>query len=65
MASAMKKANGPTKNHGDAPRFPPEAYEYSDDVTPNAVKTMREAANKSLAEDEWEIVDGFGLAELA
>lgn len=65
MASAMKKANGPTKNQGDAPRFPQEAYEYNDDVTPNAVKKMREAANKSLSEDEWEIVDGFGLAELA
>lgn len=47
-------------------RFPPEAYRYNDDVTPEAVAAIRARAAKQMgAADEWEVVDGFGLAQPA
>lgn len=40
--------------------FPPEAYGYTDDVTTEAVKILRDSALKQIDEDEWELIDGFG-----
>jgi hypothetical protein len=46
-------------------RFPPEAYEYDDDVTPEAVDMVRQKAAKLVEAEHWEVVDGFGANEPA
>ena len=40
--------------------FAPEAFEYTDDVTPEAVALLRDSAKKEIENDEWELIDGFG-----
>lgn len=40
--------------------FPPEAFEYTDDVTPEAAAQLRDSAKKEIETDEWELIDGFG-----
>lgn len=58
---AMKKtvASAPTSPDGNR-RFPPEAYTYNDDVTPEGVEMLRGKAARIIESDEWDIVDGFG-----
>lgn len=43
-----------------ADRFPPEVYDAHDDVTPEAVKFMRERAKVHLAGKTWKKIDGVG-----
>ena len=57
--TTMKKTA--TEHHSSKDRkFPPEAYEYHDDVTPEAVERVREKAKAALGDGEWEVIDGFG-----
>lgn len=57
--STMKKTDHSHENNNNR-RFPPEAYDYHDDVTKEAVDRIREKARPELDRDEWEVVDGFG-----
>ncbi len=54
--SSMKK---PDHRHEDR-RFPPEAYDYHDDVTKEAVDRVKEKARDEIEKGNWELVDGFG-----
>lgn len=40
--------------------FPPEAFDYDDDVTAEGVETMRKRAQGAIGAEEWVVVDGFG-----
>lgn len=62
MSTPMRKPRAAdTSSNGDR-RFPPEAYCYDDDVTPEAVEEVRQRAAKAVDADDWEVVDGFGLS---
>lgn len=63
MAAPMRKTAAPSAPSNGGGRFPPEAYRYDDDVTPEAVNLLRQKAAKAMGDsDDWEVVDGFGLA---
>ena len=38
--------------------FPPEAYAYEADVTPEGVEEMRRRAAKDIEGQDWEVVSG-------
>ncbi|MGV8841028.1 MAG: hypothetical protein ACWA6X_12075 [Bauldia sp.] len=61
--SARKKqyAHTMSSDNGERP-FPPEAYAYDDDITAEAVQTVRGKANDRLENAKWEVVDGFGFS---
>jgi hypothetical protein len=40
--------------------FPPEAYEYEAELSPEKIKLIQAKADKILSEEEWVIVDGVG-----
>lgn len=55
MAQKQSKAdNGPAK------RFPPEAYEYNDDVSPDTVKWIRESRGVDTSDGKWKVIDALG-----
>ncbi|MDP9840776.1 hypothetical protein J2T09_005564 [Neorhizobium huautlense] len=62
MAAPMRKAdtNGTAS---DFDRFPPEAYEPSDDVNVEANNILREKARPYLEGRKLRHVDGFKLAK--
>lgn len=62
MTATMRKPAMTASSNGER-RLPPEAFKYRDDVTPEAIEVMRKKAAKVMATDEWEVVDGFGLAQ--
>lgn len=37
---------------------PAEAFEYEDDVTEGAVKTLQEQADKILEQGDWHVIEG-------
>lgn len=42
-------------------RFPKEAFDYNDDVIADVVRQIRDERGVQVeANDEWEVVDGFG-----
>lgn len=41
-------------------QFPPEAYEFDTEVSPEAIQELREKIGIDFESDEWEVVDGFG-----
>lgn len=55
--SSMKKT-ATAGNHDR--KFPPEAYEYDDDVTKEAVDKVRDDARRLIENGDWEVIDGFG-----
>jgi hypothetical protein len=61
MRTPAKKAAMTSSSNGDR-KFPAEAYDFTDDVTPMAVEEMRQKAAKVMNSDEWEVIDGFALA---
>lgn len=61
MTGPMRKTVDPTASSGGQSRFPPEAYQFNDDVTAEAVASLRNRASAVMEADEWEVVDGFGL----
>lgn len=63
MTTTIKKTAEAIDNHQHHGRkFPAEAYEYNDDVTPEAVEKMRELAREHVETGKWEVIDGFGRA---
>ena len=59
MTAIRKQALENSNASEQPPRFPSEAYEYNDDVTPAAVEKMRKKASHIIDAEEWEVVDGF------
>lgn len=55
--STMKKTA--TEQSPDR-KFPPEAYEYNDDVTKEAADKVRDDARHLIEKGDWEVIDGFG-----
>ena len=47
-------ANGSGKN------FPPEAYDYNDDVTAETVDKIRTDRGVDVSSDKWTLVDSLG-----
>lgn len=62
MSTPMRKASAAHDSFNGDCRFPPEAYAYEDDVTHEAVESIRARADKVISDDEWEVVDGLGLS---
>jgi hypothetical protein len=56
--SVMKK-KATLENNGHR-KFPREAYEYEDDVTPEGVDVVRRIAAPAVEDADLELVDGFG-----
>ena len=63
MAS-MKKGRTPTGHNrsdvNDRDTFPPEAFDYGDELTKEGIEQVRKKAAEDLKDEEWELVDGFG-----
>jgi len=58
MSPLRKQKDRPDGNgHGRA--FPPEAFQYNDDVTQETVKTIQEKADRIIREEEWVVIDGY------
>lgn len=56
-----QRKNQPTVANGGVVRpFPPEAYDYDEDVDAKTVAAMRDELGVDFSSDEWEVVDGFG-----
>lgn len=60
-----KHATRASASHYGERRLPPEAYGYTDDVTAAAVEQIRQKAALFIKNEEWEVVDGFGIAQPA
>ncbi len=41
-------------------RFPPEAFDYNDDVTAEALKVIRSKFGVDVNNKKWTVVDGLG-----
>ncbi|OEC94395.1 hypothetical protein [Rhizobium sp. YK2] len=61
MNKATKKHDHRSAFNNGNHDFPPEAYEYHDDVTPAAVEIIRKRVQPKIAAEEWEVVDGIGF----
>lgn len=59
MGTPIRKSVATAAASNGEQRFPPEAFAYDDDVTPEAVDTLRSRATKVIKSQEWEVVDGF------
>lgn len=63
MSSSLgKRASGARRgsDRSDAShQCPPEAYEYDDDVTPEAIALLRAEADKVLSKGEWTTIEGY------
>ena len=65
MTSSLPKRpnsvkRGVRSNRRDAPPDnPPEAYDYRDDVTPEAIEQLRAEADEILSKGEWTTIDGY------
>ncbi len=62
MSSLRKNAAGARSgrdNRDGLPPCPPEAYEYDDDVTPEAIAQLRAEADEILSKGEWTTIDGY------
>ncbi len=44
---------------GTLPPCPPEAYNYEDDVTPEAIAQLRAEANEVMSKGEWTTIEGY------
>ena len=59
MAKANKHEYSYASHH-DVDDFPPDAYDYDDDVSSKGVDAMRERAKNAISAEEWVVVDGLG-----
>lgn len=50
------------KNHVNdgGQHFPPEAYEYNDDVSKETVAKIREERGIDVSDDKWKVIDSLG-----
>jgi hypothetical protein len=47
----------------DAYDLPPEAFDYDDDVTPEAVEILRKKAASVMNQGTWKVIEGEKLAK--
>lgn len=40
-------------------RFPPEAFAYHSEVSPQTVEKIQEIADRTLQDDEWTVIEGY------
>jgi hypothetical protein len=45
---------------GNGKDFPPEAYTYHDEVTPEVVRGMQEKVGIDFSAPEWKVIDALG-----
>ena len=45
---------------GNGNQFPPEAYEYSDDVTTETVARIRDMRGVDVSQPKWKVIEAFG-----
>lgn len=57
---AQKQSIPTVSNGGNVKAFPPEAYVYSDDVTPEGVEFMRKRADVDVSKRRLKKIDGYG-----
>ncbi len=60
MANAKRKHVHTRAQADEFDGFPRGAFEYDDDVTIEAVDSMRKRAQGVIGAEEWVVVDGFG-----
>ncbi len=60
MANARKKQEYTSAHDDRFDGFPPEAFDYDDDVSAEGVDVMRKSAQAVIGGEEWIVVDGFG-----
>lgn len=53
------RAKQPTMSDRGA-KFPPEAFEYNDDVTTEVVKKLKAERGVDTSDKRWRVIDGFG-----
>ena len=46
------------QRHSNRP-CPPEAFDYRDDVTPEAIAQLRAEANEIMSKGEWTTIEGY------
>jgi hypothetical protein len=61
MSSNLHKRVGGAKGGNDIreAQCPPEAYEYDDDVTPEAIAQLRAEADEILSKGKWTTIEGY------
>lgn len=61
MSSNLRKRVGGARGGNDVrdTQCPPEAYDYDDDVTPEAIAQLRAEADEILSKGEWTTIDGY------
>ena len=61
MSSKLRKRVGGARGGSDLreTQCPPEAYEYDDDVTPEAIAQLRAEADEILSKGEWTTIEGY------
>lgn len=60
MSAAVKRADNGHDNARNKVDFPPEAFCYDDDVTTDAVDSLKKKAAPKIDSEKWIRVDGFG-----
>ena len=58
MAKKAKTTIGSA--NGGFQSFPPEAFDYSDDIVAAVVESIREDRGVDVNDGDWELVDGIG-----
>lgn len=62
MANNRKQRNhgmGSDNRYSASPSCPPEAFDYDDDVTPDATAQLRAEAAEIMSKGKWVIIDGY------
>lgn len=54
-----QKAKNAAAN-GSGKRFPPEAYDYNDDVSEETVAKMRTERGVDVSQKKWKLIDALG-----
>jgi hypothetical protein len=57
-SSKLRKAKK-GNDHGVLLNCPREAFEYEDDVTPEAIAQLRAEADEKLPKGDWTVIDGY------
>lgn len=65
MAMRQRATAGDANASNGSRRFPPEAYDYADEVTYEAAEALRKKVGIDFNSEEWEVIDGYGKREYA
>ena len=60
MSLAKKAKSKQTSAKKQTRQFESDAFEFKDEVTAEAVDSLRKKATKQLDDQKWERIDGFG-----